>query len=226
MLRRRKGPAAAIPRDRERGALHGQVLPREGDRWREPDEGIWEVRSGRHHHTFSKAMCWVALDRLVRLHEAGYLSVPADRYRKTGRAMSLGFLFHVVFGVVFAVLYALVFEGWQRATCWLGGLLGVFHGLFILVVVMPALPDLHPRMAGKHHGPTPTRQLEPPGVLGLNHGRTSLPSRWLRTSSTACSLGPSTETGGDGPHAPGRRRYSPRGRGVRGSEGWTSGIAT
>ncbi|MEF8795865.1 MAG: hypothetical protein V5A22_07450 [Salinivenus sp.] len=89
------------------------------------------------------------------------------------RAMGLGFLLHFVFGVVFAILYALVFEGWQRATWWLGGLLGVFHGLFILIVVMPALPDLHPRMAGKHHGPTPTRQLEPPGVLGLNYGRTT-----------------------------------------------------
>ena len=89
------------------------------------------------------------------------------------RAMGLGFLLHFVFGVGFAILYALVFEGWQRATWWLGGLLGVFHGLFILIVVMPALPDLHPRMAGKHHGPTPTRQLEPPGVLGLNYGRTT-----------------------------------------------------
>ncbi len=37
-------------------------------RWREPDEGIWEVRSGRRHHTYSMAMCWVALDRLLRLH--------------------------------------------------------------------------------------------------------------------------------------------------------------
>jgi len=38
-------------------------------------------------------------------------------------------------------------------------------------VVMPALPDLHPRMASKHHGPTPTRQLEPPGFMALNYGR-------------------------------------------------------
>lgn len=89
------------------------------------------------------------------------------------RAMGLGFLLHFAFGVVFAVLYALVFEAWRQTAWWLGGLLGIFHGLFILVVVMPALPDLHPRMAGKHHGPTPTRQLEPPGVLGLNYGRTT-----------------------------------------------------
>jgi GH15 family glucan-1,4-alpha-glucosidase len=42
-------------------------------RWREPDEGIWEVRGGRRHHTYSKAMCWVALDRLLRLYDAGHL---------------------------------------------------------------------------------------------------------------------------------------------------------
>jgi GH15 family glucan-1,4-alpha-glucosidase len=35
--------------------------------WREPDQGIWETRSQPKHHTFSKAMCWVTLDRLRRL---------------------------------------------------------------------------------------------------------------------------------------------------------------
>ena len=50
-------------------------------RWREPDEGIWEGRSGRFHHTHSKALCWVALDRLIRLHEAGRLTIPVDLFR-------------------------------------------------------------------------------------------------------------------------------------------------
>jgi GH15 family glucan-1,4-alpha-glucosidase len=35
--------------------------------WREPDQGIWETRAAPRHHTYSKAMCWVALDRLVHL---------------------------------------------------------------------------------------------------------------------------------------------------------------
>jgi GH15 family glucan-1,4-alpha-glucosidase len=48
-------------------------------RWREPDDGIWEVRAARRQHTYSKAMCWVALDRLLRLHAAGLLHVPAAR---------------------------------------------------------------------------------------------------------------------------------------------------
>jgi len=43
------------------------------EHWEEPDEGIWEPRSGRQHHTHSKMMCWVALDRLVRLGEGRHL---------------------------------------------------------------------------------------------------------------------------------------------------------
>jgi GH15 family glucan-1,4-alpha-glucosidase len=37
--------------------------------WQHPDEGIWEVRGGRRHFTFSKVMAWVAFDRAVRLIE-------------------------------------------------------------------------------------------------------------------------------------------------------------
>jgi len=35
--------------------------------WREPDQGIWELRVPPEHHTYSKVLCWVALDRLIRL---------------------------------------------------------------------------------------------------------------------------------------------------------------
>jgi GH15 family glucan-1,4-alpha-glucosidase len=41
--------------------------------WRQPDSGIWEVRSEPLHFTHSKMMCWVALDRAVRMAEAGWL---------------------------------------------------------------------------------------------------------------------------------------------------------
>ncbi|HSB68579.1 MAG TPA: glycoside hydrolase family 15 protein [Candidatus Methylomirabilis sp.] len=49
------------------------------DHWHEPDEGIWEVRGGRQHFVYSKLMCWVALDRGLRL--ADKRSFPADRER-------------------------------------------------------------------------------------------------------------------------------------------------
>jgi GH15 family glucan-1,4-alpha-glucosidase len=50
-------------------------------RWREPDEGIWEGRAGRFHHTHSKVLCWVALDRLIRLHDTGRLRIDSNRFR-------------------------------------------------------------------------------------------------------------------------------------------------
>jgi GH15 family glucan-1,4-alpha-glucosidase len=49
--------------------------------WREPDEGIWEVRGGRRHFTYSKVMAWVALDRSIRSAEAFGLRGPVDRWR-------------------------------------------------------------------------------------------------------------------------------------------------
>jgi GH15 family glucan-1,4-alpha-glucosidase len=41
--------------------------------WEQPDQGIWELRGAPRHHVHSKVMCWVALDRLVRLHDEGVL---------------------------------------------------------------------------------------------------------------------------------------------------------
>jgi GH15 family glucan-1,4-alpha-glucosidase len=39
--------------------------------WQEPDHGIWEIRGARRHYTFSKVMCWVAVDVANELVEAG-----------------------------------------------------------------------------------------------------------------------------------------------------------
>jgi GH15 family glucan-1,4-alpha-glucosidase len=49
------------------------------ENWRRDDEGIWETRGGRRHFVYSKLMCWVALDRGLRL--ADKRSFPADRAR-------------------------------------------------------------------------------------------------------------------------------------------------
>lgn len=86
------------------------------------------------------------------------------------RAKLIGFFMHLLNGWWLALIYAAAFQSWRRATWWLGAGIGLVHGLFVLVTVMPLLPALHSRMASEQGGPTPTRQLEPPGFLGLNYG--------------------------------------------------------
>ena len=49
--------------------------------WREPDEGIWEVRGPRRHFTHSKVMAWVAVDRAVKAIEQHGLKGPLDKWR-------------------------------------------------------------------------------------------------------------------------------------------------
>ena len=77
-----------------------QVLPRDGDvdretarmladfgrlvcaTWRRPDQGLWEERGTPRHHTHSKVLCWVALDRLLALHARRPLPrLPVDDVR-------------------------------------------------------------------------------------------------------------------------------------------------
>jgi GH15 family glucan-1,4-alpha-glucosidase len=49
--------------------------------WREPDEGIWEVRGPRRDFTHSKVMAWVAMDRAVKAIEQFGAEGPLDRWR-------------------------------------------------------------------------------------------------------------------------------------------------
>ena len=51
--------------------------------WDRPDKGIWEVRCGPRHFTYSKLMCWVALDRGLAIAEDGGFDAPTDRWRGT-----------------------------------------------------------------------------------------------------------------------------------------------
>jgi GH15 family glucan-1,4-alpha-glucosidase len=53
--------------------------------WTEPDESIWEVRSGRQHFTYSKVMAWVAFDRAIKSAEEYGLDGPLDRWRELRR---------------------------------------------------------------------------------------------------------------------------------------------
>ena len=51
------------------------------ERWKEPDSGIWEMRGEPRHFVHSKAMCWVAVDRGVRLAEDSMRRAPTRRWK-------------------------------------------------------------------------------------------------------------------------------------------------
>ena len=86
------------------------------------------------------------------------------------RARVAGFLIHLGVGQGFALGYVTVFALLHRATWWLGGLLGLLHVGVALMVLLPLLPGVHPRMASHRAGPSSTAALEPPGLLALNYG--------------------------------------------------------
>ena len=50
--------------------------------WREPDDGIWEVRGPRRHFTHSKVMAWVAFDRAIKTVEEHHKEGPVERWRE------------------------------------------------------------------------------------------------------------------------------------------------
>jgi GH15 family glucan-1,4-alpha-glucosidase len=55
--------------------------------WQQPDEGIWETRGGRRHFVYSKLMCWVAMDRGLRLAEKRSFPAPRQRWLETRDAI-------------------------------------------------------------------------------------------------------------------------------------------
>ena len=86
------------------------------------------------------------------------------------RARVAGFFLHLAVGQGFALGYAATFALLDRATWWLGASLGVLHVSVALMVLLPLLPGVHPRMASHRAGPSSTAVLEPPGLLALNYG--------------------------------------------------------
>jgi GH15 family glucan-1,4-alpha-glucosidase len=50
--------------------------------WQEPDCGIWEIRDEHRHFVLSKAMCWVALDRAIKLAEDMHLDYPKKQWQQ------------------------------------------------------------------------------------------------------------------------------------------------
>lgn len=85
-------------------------------------------------------------------------------------AYIVGFLAYLAGGWLFALLYFALFVYVGQSGWWLGAIVGLLHGLFLLTVMLPLMPHVHPRMASEYDGPTSRRRLEPPGFLGLNFG--------------------------------------------------------
>ncbi|HET9869495.1 MAG TPA: glycoside hydrolase family 15 protein [bacterium] len=51
--------------------------------WERPDDGVWEVRGGRQEFLYSRFMCWVAVDRAVRLSQKRSYPAPLTRWQET-----------------------------------------------------------------------------------------------------------------------------------------------
>ena len=81
-----------------------------------------------------------------------------------------GMVFYLLGGWLFAFIYYFIFAGLGHAGWWVGALVGVAHGLVLLVALLPLLPYMHPRMASEYDGPSYRRRLQPPGFLALNYG--------------------------------------------------------
>ena len=86
----------ALHQARRRGlkpAPHGWALQRNivehlAKIWEEPDEGMWEIRGGRQHFTFSKIMAWVAFDRMIKDAVRFHLHGPVDEWRAIRSAIA------------------------------------------------------------------------------------------------------------------------------------------
>jgi GH15 family glucan-1,4-alpha-glucosidase len=67
--------------DDEEWRFFAELVDTAIERWREPDRGIWEWRGEPRHFTHSKAACWAAVDRGLRLAEECMRSAPVRRWR-------------------------------------------------------------------------------------------------------------------------------------------------
>jgi GH15 family glucan-1,4-alpha-glucosidase len=74
--------AHGIPPDPDASRVQQELLEFLEGNWREPDEGIWEIRGPRRDFTHSKVMAWVAADRAVKSVERFDLDGPVDRWRR------------------------------------------------------------------------------------------------------------------------------------------------
>jgi hypothetical protein len=86
------------------------------------------------------------------------------------RARLPGILIHFLNGQVFALFYASAFALLGRSGWLLGAAFGLVHGLLALILIIPALPSIHPRMASERTG-LRFAVLQPPALFAQNYGR-------------------------------------------------------
>jgi GH15 family glucan-1,4-alpha-glucosidase len=77
-----QGRRAGLPHDDAAWAMQLKLLDFLESSWREPDEGLWEMRGPRRQFTHSKMMAWVAFDRAVKAVERSGVSGPVERWRE------------------------------------------------------------------------------------------------------------------------------------------------
>ncbi|AFU68072.1 glucoamylase [Psychroflexus torquis ATCC 700755] len=58
-----------------------------GKHWQEPDKGIWEFRTEDRHFTFSKVLCWVAIDRAIKISKLFDKSSKLERWKTLEKAI-------------------------------------------------------------------------------------------------------------------------------------------
>ncbi|MEV7782686.1 glycoside hydrolase family 15 protein [Kitasatospora sp. NPDC088351] len=73
--------STGLARDDHAHLLQLRLISWLEEHWREPDEGIWEVRGPRRHFVHSKVMAWVAVDRTIKLLEQTPHEGPLERWR-------------------------------------------------------------------------------------------------------------------------------------------------
>ncbi len=76
------GLKGGLPPLKRSYAVRQVILEYLATRWREPDEGIWEVRGGRQHFVYSKVMAWVAFDRAADNLTAQAYAESGQRWRE------------------------------------------------------------------------------------------------------------------------------------------------
>jgi GH15 family glucan-1,4-alpha-glucosidase len=80
-----QGRVSDLESSKEAWSLQRHLLGFLEDAWKDPDEGIWEVRGPRRHFTHSKVMAWVAFDRGVQAVERFGRTGPVERWREIRR---------------------------------------------------------------------------------------------------------------------------------------------